>query len=265
MRKSDLKPGVEYACVRQPSMARRTGRNATVKPFKATLIDLDFNETRMKRRNLGYGYQTVLEPVRVSGIAVDTGTKVTVEGDVPKLDAKGSFVWVEKKEEGVGSARKTVAIAQADAKFEYDYVLLENAGCFISTWADYEVNELAAAEAKKKHENELRAQGQARKDAEPEVKARVKAVLDVLGGIGDVVILDADDRFGKRPDEFHISRSKEEADNPYASILTGDFIYSQGPDKEYVLTGLRFGSHGRGGSLSLDAMEAIIKAAKEVQ
>lgn len=255
MRKNELKPGVEYACVSRPVRGRE--RNPA-KPFKATLIDVDFREQRYESRSAHYGNQYILSEKVVYGIAVDTGSKVYIKGDLPVLDAKGHHQHREETDKRGNVLRKRTIVKSA--QFEYDYVVLENAGCFLMTWQEWEAEQVAQAEMKARHERERQEKEDARVEAEAGIKARVDAVLEVLGRVGPVKIATDEWRRDGKPDDFYVMN--EPGHGHFNSTIKGEFTYGEGP-KGRVLTGLVVGSGYKGGGLTLDAMEQILKAAKE--
>lgn len=169
MKKGDLIVGETYACFARPGAAR--SRYVYDKPFKATLVDINFSETRWRS---GSGWQGFAIERPVAGIAVDTGEKVTVEvwhGVVNKRTGEPVFV---KTKHG-GKSRKTV-----EKTYTYDYVVPENAGCILSTWADYEDSLRKEAARKAERATKLKEEAQEAEDNDPTVRDRVRGIVSRL-------------------------------------------------------------------------------------
>jgi len=252
MKKQELKVGVEYAVVMRSRAARsRYG----VSPFKATLIDINFSEKRMGLAYRSYGSQAILEEKVVKGIAVDTGSKVFVKGDVPLRNEDGTF----QVRSDAPYGKKYITKPE---QFSYDYIVLENAGCFISTWEEWEEKQKADAELAARTKAERAQKERERKANEASIKSRVDAVLATLGRVGEVKIETSEWRRDNLPDDFYVMQPGIE--ERYESIIKGEFRYGDGPEGERVLVGLVVGSGQRGGGLSLSAVEALIEAARDV-
>lgn len=241
MRKSELKVGVEYAVTSRPVRGRHEKR--WTKPFKATLVDINFHEVRMGTARFGYGSQSYLREMGTSGIAVDTGEKVTITGRLPIKDAEGRF-----KTHREPVTNNNILEVTEEQTFEYDYLLLENAGCFVSTWEEYEESERIKAERKAEAEAERVRVEQARKDAEADIESRVQAVLDVFTSIGEVSLSHRSWRDDGKPESFTVVASH--------GTFSGEFAYGTGPEGERVLTGITV-------KAGLKSIESIIEAARK--
>lgn len=261
MKKSELKVGVEYAVLGSPGAVRSWNgryRSSRDKPIKATVIDLDFKEMRATQSGGVSGY---LSERMVFGIAVDTGSKVFVHGDERVRNKDGSFKKKPKSQRSYGDNFVTKSV-----QYEYDYRVLENAGCFISTWEDYLAGEQATKDAQAEREARDQAEREARTAAEADIKVRVNAVLDFFTEVGEVKL--SRDEWRRRKDDeyddFEVVGKKpvpDEDGDLDVVLFRGEFTYAEGEGPYDVLTGLRVGAGWRGGGLTLDAIEAIIATA----
>lgn len=231
MKKSDLQVGVEYAFVHSRRDANRYNRYGprNVTPFKVKVVDLDFSETRLGSHARHVSSESLLEPMVVRGIAVDTGEKVVVEGRKPKTTKSG--IWVRNKD-GVVSTR---------VREEYDYVVLDDARLIVCTWAEH----LAVERQRKQMERERRDQEKAAQEALVATETATQKTLDaVLARLRELYgerlqvdshnYIDEDDT---RPTDVTVYEDGEDG----GVLIDADIHYKQvSTQRESVLAGARF-------------------------
>lgn len=162
VKRKDLTEGVEYACYTHPTR-EGTWHWRTNTPFKATLVSLNYSEQRLVP---GSWRDPVARMRTVSGIAVDIGKPIEYEVDVAVKNKDGTPKYTKDRYYG----RRAVTRKK---KVSYPYLILENGGCFRSTWADYEAEVAAKKAADKRRAEEREATIQAETEAEKTVVARV--------------------------------------------------------------------------------------------
>lgn len=227
MRKSELQVGVEYACFHHRRDVRKYERYGELlqKPFKAKLVDVNFSELRLTPRSHGWGVQYILEPKLVTGIAVDTGKKVRVEGDLPKRNKDDTYKRTRDRRQYITEPHVV----------EYDYFVLPDAGCIASTWAEH----LAAKRQRKEMERERDEQVQAERTAYAENAPKLQATLDaVIARLREVYGVEAVDvstwHDGEPPSHVYVSADDE------GWAVTGDIGYDLIPNVGRVLIGATF-------------------------
>lgn len=244
MKKSDLVVGVEYACFTRPGASKR--RYSYETPFRAKLIDVNFVEQRWVRSG---GYDGLYAKRAVSGIAVDTGTPVTVKATLGLVDKDKNPVYIDQGR-GYGKRRKT-----REKTYTYDYLLLENAGCFLSTWAEYEAAEAERKSAEQARKDRDLAEREARTAAEPKVGARLKAItarlVELAGPGAEMRYRSYRSWLSKTepadPDEVFVFVPDEERDDLNTDgeprmrrVIVGEVAYDSGVGGKEVMTGVKF-------------------------
>lgn len=253
MKKSELVIGEEYACVRTPGVAR-SRHNYGAQPFKARLVSLDFAEDRYEPAS-GYYSSSPWRERRQVGIAVDTGEKVVAEAQigVTKRDAKGKVERVMAKD-GYGGLQQKLRTK----KFSYDYVILENGGCFLSTWAEYEAEEKAEAECVAARERSKNAEAKRLSENDPAVRVRVEGIvarLKELAGEGAQVWYTRYDwqRDGDiNPEDVSVARPCKPGEYNDRNLVgepelhrfvKGEYRYGNGPKGERCMVACVFEIH----------------------
>lgn len=172
MKKQDLIEGVEYACYMNPATAR--SRYRFEKPFRAILVSKSFTEDRpVPSGGWRTGGYDQLKPV--SGIAVDTGKKVKIKASLPKRNKDGTFKWSRPTQYG-----SKHILTHPEETFEYDYVLLKNAGCILQPWAEYEAEQAERKRWDEEHARQRQAEREENAARADEVLNRVNAVVEAL-------------------------------------------------------------------------------------
>lgn len=230
MKKSELIPGVEYAVFHTPGQARR--RYGWHKPFKAKLIDVNFSETRYERG-------TESQPSRkrsVVGIAVDTGEKQIVRAAIPATGPDGK--WIKTSEPNAWHATYQVDEQAA----EYDYLVLENAGCFLQTWEEYEQEQREQQEWRDEQAAEERKISAKAIANEPDVLASIDRTAAVAAQkLGAFVVPDIYDWRGDgKPERLYVIRGGD--GTKYGGgdqLITFNLTYRDVSSDDRILTGAK--------------------------
>lgn len=238
MKIKDLKVGEEYACFMRPSEARRRYRYS--KPFRARLVDTAFSEVRWVHRSTSW-HGSYSEERTVGGIAVDTGKKVFVKAEIPQRLKDGKFKM--SKPNNYGSRH----IITKPEQFSYDYVVLENAGCFLMPWAEWEAQEKARKEADDRHARLAKAQREKIQAESSTVEARVDVVLARLAELAgpEAEVRKSQGYVHQRwysVDVFTPNPAyDDDNDKPgMKSIIHGEYKYGTGEDGEQHLVRVTF-------------------------
>ncbi len=229
MKKSELKVGVEYAVLLSPGAVRRftNGRGySTDAPLRVKLLAKDTVEKLWDRGS--YSSSHSKRDVK--------GHKVTLPTNRPDFKAKLRITVYEtalepsltRQERVMSYGGKPTQMFQAD--WERDSLLLESAGCFISTWEDYEADVAATAAMKKRHADERAAKERKADEAAPEVIALRDRVLAKLAAYGEVK-----ERSGYRRDDQAYG-VEVEAFGGFK--ITGEYRYVEGVEED-VLAGAK--------------------------
>ena len=231
MRKNDLKVGETYAVHMSPTTARRKwGVN---KPLKATLVAVqgEVAETLNvvgfssygKVKPFGEGWAEKAKTVSEQGIVVELAEPVR-RGYV---SPSGRYV------ESGGYGYRSRASYDPAERYEQDEfkgepnmvtrIVLENGGCFVSTWADWEAEQAEQKAAKERRKDAAaRALAQAQENA-PKVQATLDRLTQLLGERGFSVerakSYISDDYL---PDAYEATRTSDE--NGF-DRLTIDLVY----------------------------------------
>jgi len=192
MRKTDLKIGEEYAVFLSPGAAKtfNQGRRGGT-PFKVTLLAIEAVEKVWQASN----YYSGSRPTSVKGI------KVTIPSNNENNRSANATIEIYVNEQNVEQATEFgLKLLPADEESVYyqrglrkmaytrEFLLLENAGCFVSTWADY-LTEQAERDRRDEEANEQARQRRIAAEAlAPVIQGkldRVKARLAEFGEIED--------------------------------------------------------------------------------
>ena len=182
MRKSDLKVGEEYAVFFSPSEARSSYRRS--EPVKAKLVEIggEIVETFKVVGGARFSYSRHDNPQErrlvLRGMIVELAEpvkrgKISPSGEyVTTGYGRGysEFVPVEEYEgEGEGVEPRMVT-----------RVALENGGCFVSTWAEYEQEKADSVRAKIQREEQAKLELKLARAREPELLNTLNGVISSM-------------------------------------------------------------------------------------
>ena len=211
MKKNELKVGEEYAAFRQAE--HRSQRSYSFdKPMRVKLIELggELSDTFVARSTVykdgaAAGTKDNEQTVKVNGIIAEIigDPIVATVPDVTRsthgrTKALIPAYAVEKLYRSYGSDEPEIGSHERS----YQRVALENAGCFLMTWAQWEAKQVAEKkrEEKSKREHEEQVAREAAND--PAMRAKLQAMVDALVERG----LEVDARHGLppgRPDPWY--------------------------------------------------------------
>lgn len=188
MRKTDLKVGEEYAVVMRPQRGRSRYNRAT--PIRATLVNPGGRVERTVKVFARDPKTRKLTDAVEEAVSFEKGIVVKLaeprERSVPKVY------------DGVradGTAYRSFGYSADGNKREMEKIVeteiaLENAGCFVSTWADYQAELIREAEAKVAREKHEAEDFEKARQGEPAVRDRLDALVAMLRARGFAVELE---------------------------------------------------------------------------
>ena len=224
MKRSELKVGETYAVFGTPGAARRYMNRSYYydKPFKATVIALDGTLVVREYQEISRSNGQLFDrQVTASGIIVEVAP---FKRETPKFQLMSGYSdmppRVAKFWDKVADEKTIETVTQ---------IALENAGCFVSTWAEYE-RQVAEQEAWDARRIEEMRQQKARETEQAPVHerrvlaARVK-LAEVFGDMTDRAKREPDYRYGAEF-EFEAAdgtrvRLKEQLGNMNREALVG--------------------------------------------
>lgn len=203
MQKKSLKVGEEYAVFRRPSDTRRYNdgyrsyNRGTPMRAKLVAIEGEISDTFTIRttvynaeQNKNVGTKDVEQTVSVKGIVVELLDEPFVAQRVPdvaRVDTGYSrnhplvpAFAISAPYRSYGSDEPEVGTHERS----YTSIVLQNAGCFLSTWAEYEAEEIRHAEAKEKRKEEMVAQVASEKRRNPVNRQHLAALISYLTARG---------------------------------------------------------------------------------
>ncbi len=185
MKKTELKVGEEYAVLLSPGAVRRftNGRHySSDKPLRVKLLAVDAVENLWDRGGFG-GTTYSKRNVKGHKVTIPTNSDFspTLRITIYKTALEPSLT---RQEVVKGYSGTPTNMVQAD--WTRDFLLLENAGCFISTWAKYEQDIEDTKKMKERHAEEARAKRLANDAKAPAMEAKLERVLAKLAEHGEV-------------------------------------------------------------------------------
>jgi hypothetical protein len=253
MKKTELKVGEEYAVFLSPGTARRFNndrRYFSGTPLRVTLLEVGAVEGVWDRGSFSstHSYKKM------------DGMKVTIPSNAEENDAAAATVPITIYESSAELAKSLgLKIAPKEknpnawnrgmrsATWTRDFLLLENAGCFVSTWADYEAREKANADATVERAARDKAEREANDAAAPAIEAKLQRVLARLADFGEV---DNHDSYGEADDLHYI-----EVTLPNGATFSGEKTWAKSETSDRrsgVIAGAQF-------KLSLSALAALLE------
>ncbi len=249
MKKTELKVGEEYAVFGSPGAVRRHMNSnyygGVDQPMRVKLLAIDAVEDWYERGS----YSSYWSASRTRGhkVSLPTNSGDHFSGKVMRITLSKSVLSggvpddLSNLEDLVGYAGGKTNTLQAD--WTRTFLMLENAGCFVSTWAEYE-RKVAEYKAMKARHADERAAKERKADADaPEKAARLERVLAKLAQTGDVK-----ERNGYRRDDKPTSVTVE----AFGGFkIEGEYRYTEGVEDD-VLNGVKF-------TMNLDTLAQLLE------
>ena len=129
MRKTELKIGETYACTSRPQRGRYGW-----KPFKATLVALSGTQIVKEQKTVRKDGEVYVDTTKRTGIMVELAEPIERKRDEYILGR--GYGPVSPEAQAVLKAHEGAKVTDV-----VTVVALENAGCFVSTWAEYEAEQ----------------------------------------------------------------------------------------------------------------------------
>jgi hypothetical protein len=208
MKKTELKIGVEYAVTMRPQRGRRTRYSVRDTVFKATYV----REGRVERevevvnRELDPKTNQYVDKGTRTDTAFDRGLVVKLPKPVKR---EGYDVYDRVRHDGSADISYSSRGERKRVTYTVEEIALENAGCFVSTWEEYEEAERLADESARREKARRREALAAAVEAEPGVKARLAALIEKLTEQGFVVELER--HYGGEPGPDYAIRLEGES------------------------------------------------------